>query len=74
MNAVAIMPEVAPLKERLKSTWMAGDYDRFSRHMERDARESDWLPSPSTSKMESLTSTAVRAAQRGGVTFSIETP
>jgi len=33
------MPEVAPLKERLKSTWMAGDYDRFSRHMERDARD-----------------------------------
>jgi len=28
----------AELKERLRSTWMAGDYDRFSRYMEQDAR------------------------------------
>lgn len=27
------------LKERLKSTWMAGDYDRFSRYMELGALE-----------------------------------
>jgi ubiquinone/menaquinone biosynthesis C-methylase UbiE len=31
-------PEIAGLKERLKATWMAGDYDRFSRYMEPDAR------------------------------------
>ena len=31
MNTVATTPELAALKERLKATWMAGDYDRFSR-------------------------------------------
>jgi SAM-dependent methyltransferase len=27
------------LKTKLKATWMAGDYDRFSRYMEQDARD-----------------------------------
>src|SRR3954471_1098291 len=31
-------PEVDSLKKRLKETWSAGDYDYFSRYMERDAR------------------------------------
>ncbi len=30
--------ETDDLKARLKKTWSAGDYDRFSRHMERGAR------------------------------------
>src|SRR3954466_3541464 len=30
--------ETNGLKTRLKATWMAGDYDRFSRHMEQGAR------------------------------------
>jgi len=30
--------EIESLKSRLRSTWMAGDYDRFSRSMESDAR------------------------------------
>jgi SAM-dependent methyltransferase len=34
-----ISPDVANLKARLKTTWMAGDYDRFSRYMEGGARE-----------------------------------
>src|SRR4051812_11180808 len=34
----AIEPEMASLKTRLKETWAAGDYDHFSRFMERDAR------------------------------------
>ena len=38
MGAVAIEPEIENLKSRLKATWMAGDYDRFSRYMEQDAR------------------------------------
>lgn len=29
----------ADLKRRLKATWMAGDYDRFSRYMESDAEQ-----------------------------------
>ena len=29
--------EVEQLKIRLKTTWMAGDYDRFARYMEKDA-------------------------------------
>lgn len=32
-------PAVGELKGRLKKTWMAGDYDRFSRFMERGARD-----------------------------------
>jgi SAM-dependent methyltransferase len=38
MNAIAITSEFDGLKTRLKETWMAGDYDRFSRYMEQDAR------------------------------------
>ncbi len=30
--------EIDGMKERLKQTWMAGDYDRFSRYMEQGAR------------------------------------
>jgi len=39
MTASAITPEVESLKTRLKKIWMAGDYDRFSRYMEGDARD-----------------------------------
>ncbi len=35
----ATTPEVESLKTRLKHMWMAGDYDRFSRYMEGNARE-----------------------------------
>ena len=35
----AISPEFVELKARLKKTWMAGDYDRFSRHMDGSARD-----------------------------------
>ena len=38
MATVAIEAEMNSLKARLKATWMAGDYDRFSRYMEHDAR------------------------------------
>jgi ubiquinone/menaquinone biosynthesis C-methylase UbiE len=31
-------PEIDGLKARLQETWMAGDYDRFSRYMEQGAR------------------------------------
>jgi 2-polyprenyl-3-methyl-5-hydroxy-6-metoxy-1,4-benzoquinol methylase len=31
--------ELEALKSRLKTTWMTGDYDRFSRFMEKDAEE-----------------------------------
>jgi hypothetical protein len=34
MNATAISSEFVNLKTRLKKTWMAGDYDRFSRFLE----------------------------------------
>jgi hypothetical protein len=30
--------KIDSLKTRLKETWMAGDYDRFSRYMEQGAR------------------------------------
>jgi ubiquinone/menaquinone biosynthesis C-methylase UbiE len=39
MHATASSPDFANLKARLKKTWMAGDYDRFSRYMEGSARE-----------------------------------
>src|SRR6185437_9764856 len=39
MTITATTPEVNQLKERLKATWMAGDYDRFSRYLEHGARE-----------------------------------
>src|SRR5215831_2884589 len=39
MTTSAITPEVENLKARLKKIWMAGDYDRFSRYMEGDARD-----------------------------------
>jgi len=38
MSAPMTALETDSLKEQLKSTWMAGDYDRFSRYMEQDAR------------------------------------
>jgi len=39
LQATAITPEFVNLKARLKKTWMAGDYDRFSRYMENGARD-----------------------------------
>jgi SAM-dependent methyltransferase len=39
MQATAISSELLNLKARLKKTWMAGDYDRFSRYMENGARD-----------------------------------
>jgi SAM-dependent methyltransferase len=39
MSVIAVAPEVERLKTRLKTIWMAGDYDRFSRYMESSARE-----------------------------------
>jgi SAM-dependent methyltransferase len=39
MNATAASPEVLNLKSRLKDSWMAGDYDHFSRYMESGARD-----------------------------------
>jgi SAM-dependent methyltransferase len=38
MNTTTTAPELDGLKARLKATWMAGDYDRFSRYMEQGAR------------------------------------
>jgi SAM-dependent methyltransferase len=38
MSALAALPEIESLKSRLRTTWMAGDYDRFSRYMESDTR------------------------------------
>jgi len=38
MSTLTIAPETEALKARLKETWMAGDYDRFSRYMEQGAR------------------------------------
>lgn len=37
-NVIPIAPEFFGLKGRLKQTWMAGDYDQFSRYMEQEAR------------------------------------
>ncbi len=39
MTISTITPELDGLKGRLKSTWMAGDYDQFSRYMENNTRE-----------------------------------
>ena len=38
MTTNATAPEIDGLKTRLKETWMAGDYDRFSRYLEQGAR------------------------------------
>jgi SAM-dependent methyltransferase len=38
MSSNAPTPESDGLKTKLKATWNAGDYDRFSRYMEHDAR------------------------------------
>src|SRR5438876_11212770 len=38
MSPTATGPEIDGLKARLRETWMAGDYDRFSRYMEQGAR------------------------------------
>src|SRR5207245_11811637 len=38
MSTVTTAPEIDGLKARLKATWIAGDYDRFSRYMEQGAR------------------------------------
>lgn len=39
MNATATATDMHDLKARLKTTWMTGDYDAFSRFMEKDAEE-----------------------------------
>ena len=38
MSTTTTALEIDGLKTRLKETWMAGDYDRFSRYMEQGAR------------------------------------
>jgi hypothetical protein len=38
MSTTTTILEIDGLKARLKETWMAGDYDRFSRYMEQGAR------------------------------------
>src|SRR5262249_27123723 len=38
MSGTTVTSEIDSLKARLKATWMAGDYDIFSRHMEQGAR------------------------------------
>jgi SAM-dependent methyltransferase len=38
MSTATFVLELEGLKTRLKKTWMAGDYDRFSRYMEQGAR------------------------------------
>jgi len=38
MTVTRTVPEIDGLKTRLKKTWMAGDYDRFSRYTEQGAR------------------------------------
>ena len=38
MSTITSTTEFDGLKARLKDTWVAGDYDRFSRYMEQDAR------------------------------------
>jgi len=38
MSTIAVTPEIDGLKTRRKETWMAGDYDRWSRYMEQEAR------------------------------------
>lgn len=38
MSTTTMPPQIATLKARLKETWMAGDYDRFSRPLEQGAR------------------------------------
>ena len=38
MSTTTTVVEMDGLKTRLKETWMAGDYDRFSRYMEQGAR------------------------------------
>jgi len=39
MSTSTLSTDVDSLKARLQHIWMAGDYDRFSRHMESGARE-----------------------------------
>jgi ubiquinone/menaquinone biosynthesis C-methylase UbiE len=39
MTTIAATADVEMLKARLKSIWMAGDYDQFSRYLEAGARE-----------------------------------
>ena len=38
MSTIITTKELDALKTKLKTTWMAGDYDRFSRYMEQGAR------------------------------------
>lgn len=38
MSAMATVPNITELKSHLHDIWVAGDYDRFSRYMENDAR------------------------------------
>ena len=65
MSTTTTTPEIDDLKARLKETWMAGDYDRFSRYMEQGARI---FYNSSTSPLDANCSTwlAARARSRYG--------
>lgn len=39
VKEAALTSDVSALKTRLKTTWMTGDYDKFSRYMENDGEE-----------------------------------
>src|SRR5262245_32079748 len=39
MTTLTAAPDIESLKSGLRTTWMAGDYDRFSRFMEGGARD-----------------------------------
>jgi hypothetical protein len=38
MNAVVNEDGIESIKSHVRTTWMAGDYNRFSRYMENEAR------------------------------------
>jgi SAM-dependent methyltransferase len=73
IHATAVSSEFVNLKARLKKTWMAGDYDRFSRYMENGARDfyerlcaRSWSSFPGRRLWLRATRSDCRAGRSGG--------
>ena len=77
MTTLTAVPDMERLKSGLKSTWMAGDYDRFSRFMEGSARDFyeriDVAPGTPWIEVRTVLLAAARAGTPG-VAFLVERP
>jgi len=68
MSVAVANVDIDALKQRLRATWMAGDYDRFSRFMESSAVEFlDRVPIPPGASLLDVACAQSKLANRTAV-------